>query len=235
MSDVPARSYTFAHSRCSAKALLAGCIRRSIWQRPRSSESRRGSPWKLPHQQRRPGCRLAREPVRGSEYRSSMSHHWLEAVEKVPGQRMDGCRSSSEMGHGARRRPDGSRLPWWPRLRYTSNRPTVVSPTRLRMTPNDLRARELQQRPDVVVICGPKSGDISSARFADVGQSLPAPCKRFVAEPRSHQISHQARRSTITVGKRVDCDKPVMQTLRQSRRAGKSRVQSNTERCRMPF
>ena len=40
---------------------------------------------------------------------------------------------------------------------------------------NDLRARELQQRPDVVVICGPKGGDIPGARFADVGQILPAP------------------------------------------------------------
>ena len=40
---------------------------------------------------------------------------------------------------------------------------------------NDLRARELQQRPNVVVICGPKGGDISGARFADVGQTLPAP------------------------------------------------------------
>ena len=40
---------------------------------------------------------------------------------------------------------------------------------------NDLRARELQQRPNVVVICGPKGGDISGARFADVGQILPAP------------------------------------------------------------
>ena len=40
---------------------------------------------------------------------------------------------------------------------------------------NDLRARELQQRPDVVVICGPKGGDISGARFANVGQILPAP------------------------------------------------------------
>ena len=40
---------------------------------------------------------------------------------------------------------------------------------------NDLRAGELQQRPNVVVICGPKGGDISGARFADVGQILPAP------------------------------------------------------------
>ena len=93
-----------------------------------------------------------------------------------------------------------------------NNRPTVVSPTRIRMAPNDLRAREFQQRTDVVAICGPKSGDTSSARFADVGQIPPAPCKRFVAEPRRHQISHQARSSTITVGKRVDCNKPVMQT-----------------------
>ena len=63
-----------------------------------------------------------------------------------------------------------------------------------------------------MVICGPKSGDILSARFADVGQILPAPCKWFAAEPRHHQISHQARRSTIAVGIRVDRNQPVMQT-----------------------
>ena len=88
----------------------------------------------------------------------------------------------------------------------------LVGLARLRMSPQDLRARELQQRTDVVVICCPKSGDIFGAGFADVGQIHPTPRKRFVAEPRHHQISHQARRSTIAVRKRVNRDQPVMQT-----------------------
>ena len=47
--------------------------------------------------------------------------------------------------------------------------------------------------------------------FANVGQIRPTPRKRFVAEPSRHRISHQARRLTIAVGKRVDRNQPVMQ------------------------
>ena len=49
-----------------------------------------------------------------------------------------------------------------------------------------LRARELQQRPNVVVVCSTKGCNVSSARFADVGQVLSTPRKEFLTESRHH-------------------------------------------------